>query len=90
MKRFVAVILLSLMVLFVFAGCKKEGEMIETMVSSIFSTENRNDSNDATASSGKVTDDDGHIGNENEEASTAPFASNNSETTTNVSDSNVI
>ncbi len=90
MKRIIAVILLSLMTLFMFTGCKQEGEMIETMVSSIFSTENRTDANDATASSGKVTDDDGHIGNENEEASTSSDTTDNVTSTTNASGNNVL
>ena len=90
MKRLTAIILLALMTLFMFTGCKREGEMIETMVSSIFSTENRNDANNDTTSSGRVTDNDGYIGNEKEDNSTASDGTNMLPTTTNVSDNNVI
>lgn len=90
MKRVIAILLLSIMTLFVFAGCKREGEMIETMVSSIFSTENRNNTNDATASSGRVTDDDGHIGNEKDENTTASGLMDNFTSTTDTLDDNVI
>ncbi len=65
MKRITAIVLLAIMSLFVFTGCKQEGEMIETMVSSIFSTDSQKETENNTASSGKVTDSDGHIGNEN-------------------------
>ncbi|MBQ2944695.1 MAG: hypothetical protein IJD93_08415 [Ruminococcus sp.] len=64
MKRITAVILLALMTMLVFTGCKREGDMIETMVSSIFSTDAPTQNNSGTESNGQVTDSDGHIGNE--------------------------
>lgn len=72
MKRITAILLMALMTLFMFTGCKREGEMIETMVSSIFSTDSQRETENNTASSGQVTDSDGHIGNENSTNTTVP------------------
>lgn len=90
MKRITAVILLALMTLLMFTGCKREGEMIETMVSTIFSTESETNTNNTTDSSGKVTDSDGHIGNENKEHTSVPDTTEDVTNTTSVLDDNVL
>ena len=86
MKKLTAIILLAVMTLFMMTGCKQEGEMIETMISSIFSTENRTTENKTTESSGKITDDDGYIGNENGEYPATTHMTNAVDDTTGVLD----
>lgn len=91
MKRITAVILLALMVMLVFTGCKREGDMIETMVSSIFSTDAPTQNN-TTQSSGQVTDSDGHIGNEptDNTASENSAANNNATDAPKTTDNNIM
>lgn len=86
MKKITTIILLAVMTLFMMTGCKQEGEMIETMMSSIFSTENKTTENRTTESSGKVTDDDGYIGNETQNHSSTPQTTDNTTDTTSVMD----
>ncbi len=67
MKKTIAIIILCLCMALTLGACKKEGDMIESMISTVFSTEdNRNENNNHT-NNGTVTDSDGHIGNENRE-----------------------
>lgn len=93
MKRITAVILLALMAMLVFTGCKREGDMIETMVSSIFSTEAPTQNNSSnTQSSGQITDSDGHIGNEptDNSASAGDASSNNTTDAPKTTDNNIM
>lgn len=87
MKKLTAIILLAVMTMFMMTGCKREGEMVETMISSIFSTENRSTENRTTESSGRVTDDDGYIGNEDQYSSETSGTMGNTSDSTGVLDS---
>lgn len=90
MKKVTAIILLVLMLMMVFTGCKREGEMIETMMSSILSTDAPAQNNSGTENNGQVTDSDGHIGNEPTDNSTAGTASSENTDAQNTTDNNVM
>ncbi len=74
MKRITAVLLLTLLSVFMLCGCKREADMVETTISSMLSTEAESSYKE---NDGTVTDSDGHIGNEDEEHRT-----DNTDTTT--------
>ena len=49
MKKAIAIIVLCLCMALTLGACKKEGDMIESMISTVFSTEdNRNENNNQT------------------------------------------
>lgn len=66
MKRTIAIIVLCLCMAMTLGACKKEGDMIESMITTIFSSDNETQSGTHT-NNGTVTDSDGHIGNEEQE-----------------------
>lgn len=66
MKKTIAIIILCLCMAMTLGACKREGDMIESMISTILSTENNNTTDNHT-NNGTVTDSDGHIGNEQQE-----------------------
>lgn len=75
MKRTVAILFLLICVMFTLCACQKEADMVEDMVSTVFSEDrtdnnsgmnqnNDNASNADNGNNGSITDTDGIIGNE--------------------------
>ena len=70
MKRTIAIIVLCFCMAMTLGACKKEGDMIESMVDTVFSTDSTNQT-DTHTNDGTVTDSDGYIGNEDRETTDA-------------------
>lgn len=89
MKKTIAIIILCLCMAMTLGACKKEGDMIETMLSTVFSSDNTNDTQNHT-NNGTVADSDGHIGNENRETTNSTSDMNGTEDTVSSSENSVM
>ena len=69
MKKTFAIIILCLCMALTLGACKKEGDMIESMISTVFTSEDNENNSSDSVNDGTVTDSDGHIGNESSETS---------------------
>ena len=70
MKKTIAIIILCFCMAMTLGACKKEGDMIGTMISTVFATDSAKET-DTHTNNGTVTDSDGHIGNEEQETADA-------------------
>lgn len=64
MKKALVIVFILVFAVSVLCACRKEADMVEDMVSTVLSTDNKNNDNN----NGTVTDGDGYIGNEDNRA----------------------